>query len=230
MVSTVHTGKEKVKKDRKKPRVTSTNRNNLVPVWGNEFVVSIEIPGMINDYNHWMLGVDKADQLISYYRPDLRCRRTWMPLVMHALDIIRINCFAIAKSSNNKLEHKDFIVSLVDSLLQRASSSQEQATRSRLRVSPRQPPSGKKRRTSHVNPTLPEYRFNGEPRDHIASIASKQRRCIYCCYLRQVAVASGTPKEELPSTRKVSRYCISCQDHLCINHFSLFHTDSTEEI
>ena len=54
------------------------------------YVVTVKIPQIINDYNHWMLGVDLVDQLIAYYRPKIRCRCTWMPLFLHGADIIRV--------------------------------------------------------------------------------------------------------------------------------------------
>jgi len=30
---------------------------------------------LIDDYNHWMGGVDVVDQQVSYYHPNLCCRR-----------------------------------------------------------------------------------------------------------------------------------------------------------
>jgi hypothetical protein len=81
MVSTVHTGEESIERVRRKPRPTSVNWRHLELVWGANPVREIRIPCMIDDYNHWMGGVDKADQLIAYYRPNLRCRRVWMPLI-----------------------------------------------------------------------------------------------------------------------------------------------------
>ena len=55
----------------------------------------IKIPKVIDDYNHWMGGVDKADQLISSYRPNVRCRRVWMPMIFHAMDVLRINAYIV---------------------------------------------------------------------------------------------------------------------------------------
>jgi hypothetical protein len=92
-------------------------------VWGNNYSAKLEIPKMINDYNHWMNGVGKADQLISYYRTKLRCRRTWMPVFMHCLDIIRINSYLVCKHhqrGDNTLEHKDFLEDWVKALNERA--------------------------------------------------------------------------------------------------------------
>ena len=42
-----------------------------------------------------MLGIEKTDQLIAYYCPKIRCRRTWMPLMFHGLDIARVNAYII---------------------------------------------------------------------------------------------------------------------------------------
>ena len=90
MVSNIHMGaeNESVMKPRKKPRINEFNRKHIRLVWGDEHVVSIKIPTIINDYNHWMLGVDLVDQLIAYYQTKIRCRRTWMSLLLYCLDII----------------------------------------------------------------------------------------------------------------------------------------------
>ena len=76
MVSTVHTGckGEAVEADRRRPRINPINKNNVAHVWGNKHRRKISIPVIINDYNHWMNGVDIADQLIANYRPKLRCK------------------------------------------------------------------------------------------------------------------------------------------------------------
>ena len=56
-----------------------------------------------NNYNHWMLGVDVVDQLIASYQPKLWCQRTWMPIFLHCLDILRVNLYVLYKEtpSNN---------------------------------------------------------------------------------------------------------------------------------
>ena len=75
MVSTVHTGceGEQVEANRRRPRINPINKNNVAHVWGNQHRRNIFIPVIINDYNHWMNGVDIADQLIANYRPKLGC-------------------------------------------------------------------------------------------------------------------------------------------------------------
>eukprot|EP00977_Amphora_coffeiformis_P024269 scaffold15276_cov88-Amphora_coffeaeformis.AAC.1 len=56
MVTNVHRGDEKIARTRRKPRENSTNKGHLRAVWGDGYTREIEIPGMIDDYNHWMLG------------------------------------------------------------------------------------------------------------------------------------------------------------------------------
>jgi hypothetical protein len=234
MVSTVHTGHEKIERSRKKPRTTGTNRANLGPVWGTEFVRQIEIPGMIDDYNHWMLGVNKADQLVAYYRPILRCRRVWMPLMLHCLDILRVNAYIISQAFKEKKgndDHKEFVVDLVraHALLQRAASYHTQATRTRVAsVNPSPRASGKKRRTSTTNPSLPTHRFLGNPEDHFQVMGKNQRACIYCCYLKHLAIASG--QEEVPPIRRVMWFSNACKDSICVDHFDLYHREEEDEV
>jgi hypothetical protein len=234
MVSTVHTGEESVEKDRRKPRLTRTNRNHILPMWGLNAVIRICIPRMIDDYNHWMLGVDKADQLIAYYRSSLRCRRVWLPLMMHALDILRVNAFIIAKSKDDRLVHKEFVVTFIECLLQRATFTRTRATRARTtRVNPRRSPPSmekKRRRISKINPRLPEYRFNGQREGHQVTLGSKQRACTYCSYLRSLSMGAGTPLDDLPKVKTVTRSCSACKDSLCKDHFALLHTRSSAAI
>ena len=75
--------------------------------------MEIRIPGCIDDYNHWMNGVNKCDQFVAYYRNCLRCRRIWMPIMFHALDIMGVNAYIVFKTlteANNDptIDHKSF--------------------------------------------------------------------------------------------------------------------------
>ena len=60
MTSNIHMGtKDKViMKSRKKPKINEFNRKHIHLVWGDKHVVPIKIQTLINDYNHWMIGVD----------------------------------------------------------------------------------------------------------------------------------------------------------------------------
>ena len=90
-VSNVHGTDECCEVVRKRPRQTQTNRSNIQRVIGGEGTKAMVIPAIVDDYNNCMNGVDRADQLIAYYKPNLVCNQTLMPMFLHALDVIRIN-------------------------------------------------------------------------------------------------------------------------------------------
>ena len=97
LVSTLHDPKAVVERHRKRPRTTQNNRMNVRNVWGDKHVRNIEIPGCVDTYNQKKVGVDGADQLIASYAPHIRFKRTWMPLMQHALNCMRINSYAVHK-------------------------------------------------------------------------------------------------------------------------------------
>jgi hypothetical protein len=134
MVSNIHTGgstDEQVLKNRRKPRLNEFNKQHVRLIWGDQHRKQLKIPQIINDYNHWMLGVDVVDQLIAYYRPKIRCRRTWVPIFLHCLDILRVNSYVLYKETsynhpdvNNDTirDHKHFLIAFVNSLIRRGNA------------------------------------------------------------------------------------------------------------
>ena len=71
VASNVHKGKI-VTSVQRKPKPTSTNQNHLNTVWGSVAEKDIKKPKVIDDCNHGMNGVDKADQLIVHHWPNLQ--------------------------------------------------------------------------------------------------------------------------------------------------------------
>ena len=75
-------------------------------------------------------GTDLCDQMIAYYRPKIRCRRTWMPIMLHCLDVLQVNGFILYRECSKKhrsvvdkksiLDHKNFLKRLVHCLKRRA--------------------------------------------------------------------------------------------------------------
>lgn len=57
----------------------------------------MKIPKPIDDYNLYMGGVDRSDQLRSYYATKLRCRRTWMPQMLFCMNLAVTNSYVIHK-------------------------------------------------------------------------------------------------------------------------------------
>ncbi|CAB5337296.1 unnamed protein product [Rhizophagus irregularis] len=84
MLSTIHqidNGNEnRIERIRHRPRETSTNAVKVRAVFGTASKKSLPIPVVIDDYNHFMGGVDIADQLRGYYGtqlPDFRIQLLW---------------------------------------------------------------------------------------------------------------------------------------------------------
>ena len=96
-VSTIHRAGQMVKRTRRKPRKTIKNQVHVDKVWGLNGKTEVFIPKLIDDYNHWMGGVDLVDQHIAYYHPNVRYRRNWLPIFIQLLSIIRTNLFIVHK-------------------------------------------------------------------------------------------------------------------------------------
>ena len=50
---------------------------------------------MVDDYNHFMNGVDIADQLRAKFNTQQRTARTWMPLFYQLLDTTIVNAYIL---------------------------------------------------------------------------------------------------------------------------------------
>ena len=99
-VCTMYKIGNRVKRMRKRPRKTVNNKHYIDKIWEEKGSTDIYIPFLISDYNYWMCGVDVADQRISYYRPSkLVCRRTWIPIFMQLLSIIRNNAYLVHRTN-----------------------------------------------------------------------------------------------------------------------------------
>ena len=121
-VSTLHRVGESICRKRKRPRVTVKNKNHVSKVWKDSSTAEIYIPQMIDDYNHWMGGVDLSDQRIAYYHPNLRCVRNWIPMFIQLMSIIRNNCYIVYRSHFKKeaQTHKDFLFEMINCLMKNA--------------------------------------------------------------------------------------------------------------
>ena len=121
-VSTIHKPGKVVRRTRKKPRQTVKNQNHVRKIWGNEAKKKIYIPQLIDDYNHWMGGVDLTDQRIAYYLPDLRCFRNWVPLFLQVISIVRVNSYIIYRTNAlakgpKEMGHKKFTLKTIHYLM-----------------------------------------------------------------------------------------------------------------
>lgn len=65
--------------------------------------VTVERPEIVRLYNKSMGGVDKIDQLISFYRIFIKSKKWTMRLIMHAFDLVVSNCWLIYKNDAKQL-------------------------------------------------------------------------------------------------------------------------------
>ena len=95
-------------RNRKRPKLTSTNARITRPIFGDSHRKQLPIPKVIDDYNHHMNGVDLANQLrawITVSRPGIY--KAWQPLWFYLLDTSACNAFLIWKSSHSELNPRD---------------------------------------------------------------------------------------------------------------------------
>jgi hypothetical protein len=104
MLTTIHGIKDdkwKIPTIRRRPRETSSNAINVRRVFGEATQKEVPIPKAIDDYNHFMGGVDIADQYRSYYNCQLTASRTWMPLMFWLIDTAIVNSYILYKKNGN---------------------------------------------------------------------------------------------------------------------------------
>ena len=81
---------------RRRPAKTATNSRTSRAVFGEEAVKLLSIPEFIDSYNHFINGVDVADQLRSYYTTQRAHVKNWKPFWHFLLDTTVVNCYKIA--------------------------------------------------------------------------------------------------------------------------------------
>ena len=100
-MTTVHTGKEIVERLRRRPATTATNARTSRLLFGDKPVKSLAIPQFIDMYNHFIGGVDQADQLRSYYSTQHRHNKNWKALWHFLLVTTMTNYFKIAHCTSD---------------------------------------------------------------------------------------------------------------------------------
>jgi hypothetical protein len=101
VVTSVHSVDEVIVSDRRRPRVTETNRRHIQALWGDSPRVNVKIPRAIDDYNDLMGGVDLFDQLRGYHQQRFRVHRNWMLLFLFVFNSAVTNAYIIHKSPSS---------------------------------------------------------------------------------------------------------------------------------
>lgn len=79
-MTTVDDGQTTVTRSRRRPPKTATNARTSRVIFGDEAVKELAIPQFIDIYNHFIGGVDQADQLRSYNHIQRIYVKNWKPL------------------------------------------------------------------------------------------------------------------------------------------------------
>lgn len=166
----------------------------------------IRKPVMVEQYNCYMGGVDKSDQLLSYYGFCHRTVKWWRRALFHLLDMAVVNAYilyTLAERSGRALTHEQFRIELAKELLLDASvdvSSDVPVT------------SGPQPRSLPPPARLTERHFPTHTSD-TPSGKTCQRRCIVC-------------SEKRGRGRKTTTYmCRQCNLPMCVVPcFELYHT------
>lgn len=143
-LTTIHRLEDKVEKQRKRPRITSTRGRSIRSCFGDRERMVIPIPTTINDYNHGKVGVDLADQYRAAYFTQPTTRRNWPPLLFWLLDISIINSFLLFTNHPNHhqnwasgrarrvVSHKDYRLQLAYELATEAQLESDFGSRQRI--------------------------------------------------------------------------------------------------
>jgi hypothetical protein len=221
--TTIHDGTEWLVWNRKRPKGTSTSAAitkqpfcMFSPPSGckelYEHTRLLPIPGAIDDYNHYMGGVDIADQLRAGFSTQQRGVKPWRPLFYWLLDSTIINAFRLSEhhrksklSGKDKVRsaHRAFREALVSELLKDSS------------------PTAPKQVYITKNTLLPQIRLT-RPIEIHCCIPGKRAACIFCGWRQQTkkGIRVITKSNRVPRTRLI---CSHCSVPLCKECFISFH-------
>jgi len=96
-LSTIHELEERGVSERKKLRSSSSNGPPIRHVFGSHERANVPIPAITDDYNHYKVGEDVADQYRSYYFTQLKCLRNSPPIFYWLLDTTVINTYLLLR-------------------------------------------------------------------------------------------------------------------------------------
>lgn len=176
--------------------VAKRRRSRLAP-GGTDEVMK---PKMIEEYNNKMGGVDKSDQLLSYYGFPHRTVKWWKRAFYHLVDLAIVQAYTLYRQSSQAgrhLSHQQFRIQLAKELLHSAGEV------AMSQVSPHSHPPIAWLTERHF-PDRTELNANGK---------FLQPDCVVCSRKR------GSP-------RKTTSYiCKQCDLPMCITPcFELYHT------
>ena len=108
-----------IERNRKRPRITSTNGARVLKVFGDNARKMLHILKIVDDYNYFMGGVDITDQLRAAYSSHMPSRRTCLPLFFWLVDTSATNGYIVLSDidSSWKNKHRNFKLEVAPELV-----------------------------------------------------------------------------------------------------------------
>ena len=163
----------------------------------------VECPPCLPDYQAYMRGVDRGDQLIQYYNVGRRSVKWWKRVFSYMIEVSALNAFVLfeyARTTPHKKNYLGFRIALAEELVGSFSSRSQR---------------GRPRRSCD-----PPGRLDG--RSHLPVFAEK-RDCVVCMEVRK---CKGFTRKQYRHETSVK--CQACDVYLCIasdrNCFLKYHT------
>ena len=207
---------ETIERMRKRPSPTSTNARIVRPVFGDLPFKRLQIPRAIDDYNHYMNGVDRSNQLrknFTAHRPYER--RVWRPLWYYMLDVCAVNAYLIWKGDTKdkaKRGQRCFREPLIKALLNTPYPKVEMLVKKTYKSKPMPLP-------------------NRDTLNHHWQEFSKRGYCVWCKKKDKMrpALAEIVNQAASNTCQRRSRVyggCMSCNVYLCVKEdcFRQFHS------
>jgi hypothetical protein len=188
----------------------SVNPTSLVKRWdkSKKEYMHISIPALIRAYNKGMGGVDRCDQLLSFYRIKTKARKWYRRILYHFIDLCVVNAYILYKEKK-KVPLCDFKLDVAISLMYGERFDDPETIRANI-----------------VRDTAAaQYARNGDP---VGSEVVEFVRYDGVNHL-PVHIANEGRRCKMPGCKKRSViWCMKCKVYLCVkkgkNCFVEFHT------
>lgn len=123
-MTTVSNASEYTRRLRRRLAETASGASQTRKLFGDKARAWLPIPTIIDLYNYYAKGVDRADQLRSYYTSLKKHRKTWKPLFSFLLNTVTTNCYKLSSFASPSFPyragHKAFLQKLIYTLLERS--------------------------------------------------------------------------------------------------------------
>lgn len=168
----------------------------------------VTCPPLLPDYQTYMRGVDRADQLMGYYSVVRRSKKWWKRVFSYLIEVAALNGYIMYKAGLPCSQHRSF-----DYLKYRVNLAEEL-----IGTFSSRPAMGRSR--NHDN--LQALRLDLS-KSHLPEMESNPRLCVVYCTVWE---ARQLQRSEMRHETKVM--CSICGVHLCLtsskNCFKKYHT------